>query len=82
MKILIAASNMVHIKNFHQPYIDSFKKEGNSVFVLANGEGADFNIKFKKRSLSLKNAFLALKIRRLIKKEKFDIIYLHTTLLL
>ncbi len=80
MKILISASNMVHIKNFHQPYIDAFKNDGHEVYVLANGEGADFNIGFKKRSLSIKNAFLSLKIRRLIKKEKFDIIYLHTTL--
>lgn len=80
MKILISASNMVHINNFHLPYIEAFKSEGHQVSVLANGEGADFNIAFKKRAFSLKNAFLALKIRRIIKKEKFDIIYLHTTL--
>lgn len=80
MKILISASNMVHINNFHLPYIEAFKSQGNEVYVLANGEGADFNIAFKKRAFSLKNAFLALKIRRIIKKEKFDIIYLHTTL--
>ena len=71
---------MVHIKNFHLPYIEAFKNQGDEVYVLANGEGADFNIAFEKRAFSLKNAFLALKIRRIIKKEKFDIIYLHTTL--
>ena len=80
MKILISASNMVHINNFHLPYIEALKNEGHQVSVLASGEGADFNIAFKKRAFSLKNALLALKIRRIIKKEKFDIIYLHTTL--
>lgn len=80
MKILVVASNMVHINNFHQPYISAFKNDGNDVYVMANGEGADFNIPFKKRSLSLKNLFLSSKIRKIIKKENFDIIYLHTTL--
>ena len=80
MKILVAASNMVHIKNFHLPYIEEFKAAGHQTLVMASGEGADFDIPFKKRSFSLKNALLMVKIRKIIKKEKFDIIYLHTTL--
>ncbi len=80
MKILIAASNMVHIKNFHAPYIEKLKEMGNQVYVLSNGEGADFNVSFKKRVFSLKNLFLIPKIRRILKKERFDVIYLHTTL--
>ena len=80
MKIIIAASNMVHINNFHREYIDDFKKEGNEVLVLASGEGADLNIPFKKRAFSLKNALLSLKIRKIIKREKPDVIYLHTSL--
>lgn len=80
MKILVVASNMVHINNFHQPYIGTFKNDGNDVYVMASGEGADFDIPFKKRSLSLKNLFLSAKIKKIIKREQFDIIYLHTTL--
>lgn len=80
MKILIAASNMVHINNFHRPYIDAFRAAGHSVYVMAKGEGADFDIPFKKRSLSFKNWRLSRKIREIIKKEEFDVIYLHTTL--
>ena len=80
MKILIVASNMVHINNFHLPYIEKFKQLGHSVYVMANGEGADFNIKFKKRAFSPKNFALSFKIRKILKKEKFDIVYLHTTL--
>ncbi len=80
MKILIVASNMVHINNFHRPYIEAFKEEGHDVLIMAHGEGADFDIPFKKRSMSLKNLLLSAKIKKIIKKEKFDVIYLHTTL--
>ena len=80
MKILLAASNMVHIKNFHLPYIEAFKEKGNIVKVMASGEGADFDVPFKKRAFSLKNLVLSFKIRKILKKEQFDAIYLHTTL--
>ncbi|MBQ7225103.1 MAG: glycosyltransferase [Clostridia bacterium] len=80
MKILIAASNMVHINNFHRPYIEEFKARGHSVYIMANGEGADFNIEFEKSTISFKNLKLSYKIRDIIKQERFDIIYLHTTL--
>ena len=73
MKILITASNMTHINNFHRPYIEKFKQSGNEVYILSNGEGADFNIPFKKSVLSLKNFFLIPKIRKILKKENFDI---------
>ena len=80
MKILIVASNMVHINNFHRPYIQGFKDEGHNVYIMAKGEGADFNIDFKKRSLSLKNLRLSYKIRKILKAESFDAVYLHTSL--
>lgn len=80
MKILIAASTMVHIKNFHRSYIEALRKQGNDVFIMASGEEADFNIPFKKKTFSLKNLRLSRKIKKIIKEEKFDIIYLHTTL--
>ena len=80
MKILIAASNMVHINNFHRPYIEGFKEKGHDVYVMASGEGADFDIPFKKHSLSFRNFKLSYKIRDILKKEDFDVIYLHTSL--
>lgn len=80
MKIFIAASNMVHINNFHRPYIDKLRAEGHQVYIMASGEGADFDIGFKKRSLSFTNFKLSRQIREIIKKEKPDAIYLHTTL--
>ncbi len=80
MKIFIAASNMVHINNFHRPYIDKLRAEGHQVYIMARGEGADFDIGFEKRSLSFTNFKLSRQIREIIKKEKPDAIYLHTAL--
>lgn len=80
MKILIAASNMVHINNFHRPYIKAFEDEGHKVYIMARGEGADFDIGFKKRSLSFSNLKLSFEIKRILKKEEFDVVYLHTSL--
>lgn len=80
MKILISASSMVHINNFHKPYIEEFKKRGNETLILSSGEGADFNVPFRKSIFSLKNLVLLSKIRKILKKEKFDVVYLHTSL--
>lgn len=80
MKILIVASNMVHIKNFHLPYIERFKEAGHEVLVMASGEGADFDISFKKKSFCFKNYRLSFEIRRILKEQEFDMVYLHTTL--
>ena len=38
------------------------------------------NIDFKKSSLSFKNLKLSYKIRDILKREEFDVIYLHTSL--
>lgn len=80
MKILITASNMTHVNNFHLPYIEKFKELGNEVYVLSNGQNADYNIPLEKSVLSLKNFFLIPKIRKILKKENFDVVYTHTTL--
>ena len=80
MKILIAASNMVHINNFHRPYIELFKEKGHDVYVMARGEGADFDVPFEKKTLSMSNLKLSCKIRDILKRESFDVVYLHTSL--
>ena len=80
MKILITASNMTHINNFHLPYIKKFKELGHEVHILSNGQNADHNIPLEKSVFSLKNLFLIPKIRKILKKERFDVVYTHTTL--
>ena len=54
MKILIVASNMVHIKNFHLPYIQKFKDDGHDVYVMASGDGADLISRSKNVRFHLK----------------------------
>ena len=80
MKILLVASNMVHIKNFHLPYVKAFNDAGHDVRVMASAEGADFNIPFKKKAFSFRNFCLSFKIRKILKREKFDAVLMHTTL--
>ena len=79
-KILYAASTMSHINNFHRPYIDALKALGHEVMIMANGEGADFDIPFVKKMLSLKNTACRSEIRKILKREKFDTVILNTTL--
>lgn len=79
-KILYAASTMSHIGNFHTDYIAALRKSGCEVKVLANGEGADFNIPFEKRFLSLRNLRCRRQIARILKAEKFDTVVLNTSL--
>ena len=79
-KILYVASNMQHINNFHIPYIEKLREEGHTVKVMATGEGADYDVLFVKKMLSPRNLFTQRKIRKIVKKERFDKIILNTTL--
>ena len=79
-RILYTAGTMRHIQNFHLPYIERLKSEGHEVAVMARGAGADIDIPFEKKMFSPKNLLSALRIRRIIKREKFDTVILNTTL--
>ena len=79
-KILYAAGTMGHINNFHLPYIEALRKDGHEVLVMARGEGADFDIPFEKKMFSLKNLSCQRKIKKILKREKFDVILTNTTL--
>ena len=79
-KILYAAGTMDHIKSFHLPYLDALRADGHEVFVMAKGRDADFDIGFVKKMLSSKNTECRRKIRKILKREKFDVIILNTTL--
>ncbi len=79
-KILYAASTMAHIHSFHEDYIAALRRDGHEVLVMAKGEDADFNIPFEKKMLSSKNTAARREIRRIIKREGFDCVFVHTTL--
>lgn len=78
-KILYAASTASHLRRFHVPYIEALKKHGD-VFLMATGEGVDFPITFDKRYFSIANFRSLLAIRKILKKEQFDLLILNTTL--
>lgn len=79
-KILYCASTKRHIDNFHLDYIEALRREGHSVKVLARGDGVDFSVPFEKSFFSLKNLVCIGKIRKIIKKESFDVMILNTSL--
>ena len=79
-KILYAASTMEHINNFHLEIIDALRDRGDGVIVMARGVGADFDIPFEKRLISLVNIKIIFKIRKILKRERFDTLILNTTL--
>ncbi len=78
-KILYAASTASHLENFHKPYIDALRRE-HTVLTMANGEGVDLPISFAKSFFSLANLRALLQIRRILKRERFDALILHTSL--
>ena len=80
MKVLYVASTMSHINNFHTRYIEKLKEDGFSVSVMANGEGADYNIPFEKKLFSSINTACRRDIARIMRNERFDRIILNTSL--
>lgn len=87
LKILFTASSLSHIKNFHIPYIEEFRRMGWTVHVACGGSSdafleADcfFQLPFKKRLTSVSN-FKAMKIiRAAIEKNRYNLICTHTSL--
>ena len=79
-KILYAAGSMNHINSFHLPYIEKLREDGHEVLIMASGKGADFDIPFVKKMVSLGNVKCQMKIRKILKEEKFDLLILNTTL--
>lgn len=79
-KILYVASNMRHINNFHLEYIDALRADGNTVHVLARGEGADYNIPFEKKIFSRGNGKCRKMIARIVKDGGYDAVLLNTSL--
>ena len=79
-KILYVASTMSHINNFHTRYIEKLREDGNDVHVMANGEGADYNIPFEKKLFSSINTACRRDIARIMRREYFDAIVLNTSL--
>lgn len=87
-KILIAASTLSHIENFHIPYLKYLKDNGFEVHILGTPNNKSridcvdkiYSIKFEKSMFSINNFKNIFKISNIIKSENYDIAILHTTL--
>ena len=85
-KILYAASVPIHLKNFHVPYTDAMAARGDRVWVLCSGQyrqegiAGSVDLPMKKNMLSPVNFFSALRTAKLLKRERFDLICVHTSL--
>lgn len=85
-KILYCASTVSHILNFHLPYLQSFHEQGFEIWVAADTQAsvpyADrvIALPIQKKFLSFGNLKAILKVRRLIRQQKFDVVSTHTEL--
>jgi glycosyltransferase involved in cell wall biosynthesis len=85
-KVLYCASTVSHIKNFHLPYLKAFREANYQVWVGVNEKKeipfSDFVVpfSFRKKMLSLANLIAILSVWKLLRREKFDIVSIHTTL--
>ncbi len=85
-KILYAASVPVHLRNFHVPYIEKLAGDGHQVWTLCRGgfvcpgvyETVDMQL--KKSIWSPGNFLAALRLVPLLKRERFDLVCVHTSL--
>ena len=78
-KVLYVASTQSHLDRFHQPYLTELKKSSD-VFTMATGKDVDFPILFDKHFFSFSNLRSILQIRKILKRERFDAVLIHTTL--
>lgn len=83
-KVLFVATITEHINSFHLPYLKFFKEHGYKVHVASNGEQKidwcdnHYEIPFERSPLKLSNLKAYLKLKTIIKENKYDIIHCHT----
>lgn len=84
-KILMVASKASHFNNFHIPYIRYLIERGCAVFTASEDdfrfEGAThIKLPFKKKLFSLGNLGVIFSLAKLMRKERFDLLYTNSTL--
>ena len=86
-KVLMTASSLAHISNFHLPYIKAFSDMGWEVHVAGAGPeravpAAEkvFCVPFEKSFGSPENFRTALKLRQLMRENSYELIICHTSL--
>ncbi len=85
-KLLYAASNPVHLRNFHRPYLAAACKEGWETQVFCPGgyeqEGIRdcIDLPLRKSLFAPVNFQTALQLAQYLRRERFDLICVHTSL--
>ena len=85
-RVLYCASNPTHLRNFHLPYIAALAAGGDRVWTLCSGTfsaaGAEkhVDLRMEKSIFSPANWISAFRLAGLLKKERFDLICIHTSL--
>lgn len=83
-KVLFTATVDSHILHFHIPYLKLFKENGYEVHVATNGDekipycDVKHKISFERSPIKLNNLKAIKQLKKVIDKEKFDIIHCHT----
>ena len=87
-KVLFVATVASHIKTFHEPFLKLFKENDYKTYVAANWNLKENNkiaycdefiqIPIKRSPYTIQNIKAINELKKLIKKEKFDIIHCHT----
>lgn len=83
-KVLFTATVDSHILAFHLPFLKWFKENGYEVYVATNGDAeipyCDKKIKihFERSPFKLNNIKAIFELRKVLLKEKYDIIHTHT----
>ena len=85
-KLLICASRVSHILNFHLPYIEYFKKRGFQVDIAVQGMTEYplidncYDVRFTKNPLSPDNLHTVKLLKKLMSENEYDIVYSNSTL--
>ena len=83
-KILFTATVDLHILHFHIPYLKWFKEQGYEVHVATNGDelipycDVKHKVLFERSPLKINNFKAVKQLKKIIEKEKFNIIHCHT----
>ena len=85
-RILVCASRISHILNFHLPYLKYFKDKGYIIDVAAEGSCSSpfidncYDLSFVKNPLSAQNLKTVSALKALMKKNQYSLVYSNSTL--
>lgn len=85
-RILVCASRISHVLNFHLPYLKYFKEQGYIIDVASEGTADNelidncYDLRFVKNPLSAENLKTISKLKKLIKNNNYTIVYSNSTL--